>query len=319
MIFQDPYASLNPRKRVGQIVGDPLKLHGRRLGRRAASAGSRSCWSGSGSPRALQPLPARVLRRPAPADRDRPGAGAAAEADRRRRAGLGARRLDPGADHQPARGPPGRVRPHLRLRRPRPRRRPPRLRPDRGHVPRQDRRGLARRRALRQPDPPLHRRAAVARSRSPTRSENARARADRPRGRRAEPDRPAVGLPLPHPLPAGDRLCARSSRSWSTTATATGPPATTRSAAERARDRRGACGRRSRLSAGYRFSPPKADPPPTARAGQRVGYAGSGVGQTRLVRAPLIRGQMRHEPDHDACDANRVADENGKHDSDHDQ
>ncbi|HEU5063493.1 MAG TPA: ATP-binding cassette domain-containing protein [Solirubrobacterales bacterium] len=26
MIFQDPYASLNPRKRVGQIVGDPLKV-----------------------------------------------------------------------------------------------------------------------------------------------------------------------------------------------------------------------------------------------------------------------------------------------------
>jgi oligopeptide transport system ATP-binding protein len=28
MIFQDPYASLNPRKRVGQIVSDPLKLQG---------------------------------------------------------------------------------------------------------------------------------------------------------------------------------------------------------------------------------------------------------------------------------------------------
>jgi oligopeptide transport system ATP-binding protein len=28
MVFQDPYASLNPRKRVGQIVGDPLKLQG---------------------------------------------------------------------------------------------------------------------------------------------------------------------------------------------------------------------------------------------------------------------------------------------------
>jgi oligopeptide transport system ATP-binding protein len=27
MIFQDPFASLNPRKRVGQIVGDPLELH----------------------------------------------------------------------------------------------------------------------------------------------------------------------------------------------------------------------------------------------------------------------------------------------------
>ena len=28
MIFQDPYSSLNPRKRIGQIIGAPLKLHG---------------------------------------------------------------------------------------------------------------------------------------------------------------------------------------------------------------------------------------------------------------------------------------------------
>ena len=28
MVFQDPFASLNPRKRVGQIIGMPLKLHG---------------------------------------------------------------------------------------------------------------------------------------------------------------------------------------------------------------------------------------------------------------------------------------------------
>ena len=28
MIFQDPYASLNPRKRVVQLVGDPFRIHG---------------------------------------------------------------------------------------------------------------------------------------------------------------------------------------------------------------------------------------------------------------------------------------------------
>ncbi|MEA2184531.1 MAG: peptide/nickel transport system ATP-binding protein, partial [Solirubrobacteraceae bacterium] len=33
MVFQDPYASLNPRRRVGQIVGDPIRSFGEASGR----------------------------------------------------------------------------------------------------------------------------------------------------------------------------------------------------------------------------------------------------------------------------------------------
>ena len=39
MVFQDPYASLNPRKRVGSIIGDPLKIHEHRRPKRAEGAG----------------------------------------------------------------------------------------------------------------------------------------------------------------------------------------------------------------------------------------------------------------------------------------
>ena len=44
MIFQDPYSSLNPRKTVGQIVGQPFAIHEQKATRRRAC---RSCSSAS--------------------------------------------------------------------------------------------------------------------------------------------------------------------------------------------------------------------------------------------------------------------------------
>ena len=214
MIFQDPYASLNPRKRIEQIVGDPLKLHGIAEGKELRTQGRGAPRAGRPRARALQPLPARVLGRPAPAHRHRPRARAEAEADHRRRARLGARRLDPGADHQPARGPPGRVRPHLHLRRARPRRRPPRRRPGRGHVPREDRRAGPGGRGLREPRPPLHGGAALRGADPGPARQRERERAN-PRGRRALARRTrrrrAASTPAARTRP---RSAPRSSRSW---------------------------------------------------------------------------------------------------------
>ena len=104
MIFQDPYASLNPRKRVGAIVAEPLEVHG--IGTDGARKRRvQELLEVVGLPRALQPLPPRVLRRPAAADRRRARARRQPEAHRRRRAGLRARRLRAGADPESPQGP----------------------------------------------------------------------------------------------------------------------------------------------------------------------------------------------------------------------
>ena len=102
IVFQDPFASLNPRMRAGAIVGEPLRVHGvgdaadrqERVAQLFRRVGLR--------PAADAQLSARVLRRAAAAHLDRARAGAGPGVHRGRRAGVGAGRVDPGAGDQPA-------------------------------------------------------------------------------------------------------------------------------------------------------------------------------------------------------------------------
>ena len=188
IVFQDPYSSLDPRMTVGEIVSEPLEVHGIGTRKGRAETRSQAARGGRVQPELHEPLPARVLGRPAPAHRHRPRARAQPEADHLRRAGLGARRLDPGADPQPAQGPPAGLRAHLPLHLPRPRRRADDGRRDRRHEPGQARRGRPRGAGLHEPEGRVHegalRRRARPGSAPPARAEGragaAQARAHRP-------------------------------------------------------------------------------------------------------------------------------------------
>ena len=136
IVFQDPLASLDPRMTVGESIAEPLVTLEPGLAGRGASERVRGMMERWACCRRDQPLSARVLRRPEPAHRHRPRDDPEAQADRLRRAGLGARRLDPGADHQPADGPAARVRHVADLHQPRSLRGPPRLPPHDGALSR---------------------------------------------------------------------------------------------------------------------------------------------------------------------------------------
>ena len=66
MVFQDPYASLNPRMTVGDTLAEPLRFH--RITSRPGHARSRELLGTVGlAAGGRRPLPARILRRPAAA------------------------------------------------------------------------------------------------------------------------------------------------------------------------------------------------------------------------------------------------------------
>ena len=105
MIFQDPYSlaqsAHDGRRGAGR---GPARSTGS-AGRRAIAAGSRSCCDIVGLPAdARHKLPACLQRRPAAAIGIARALAVEPRADHRRRAGLGAGRLDPGADPQSVRG-----------------------------------------------------------------------------------------------------------------------------------------------------------------------------------------------------------------------
>ena len=143
MIFQDPIASLNPRRHVSDIVREGLDIWPEHLdggsdidrgsdidsGAGTGTDGSASAHRPStrrsvqrrhGSRRGGQPPPARVLRRPVPADLHRPGIGARPAGPHLRRAGVRPRCVHPGSDPEPPGGPEGPLPPDHAVHRPRP-------------------------------------------------------------------------------------------------------------------------------------------------------------------------------------------------------
>ena len=203
MIFQDPYASLNPRKRICQIIGEPMEMHGLASGRDADKRteelldrvglqpehANRYPHEFSGGQRQRIGIARALALQPKLIIADGPSPHSTCPCRRRSSTCSRIFRTSsacPIFSSHTILGWSGTCRSRRR------------------DVPRQDRRKWPCRRSLPPTDPSLFERAAVGGA-DPRSEAQLRARAPSPRGRRAKSDRPPIGLSLPHPLPVVDR------------------------------------------------------------------------------------------------------------------
>ena len=72
IVFQDPVSSLNPRMTIGNIIGEPIEVHGIAKGSEKNDTVAALLQRVGLDPSYRQPISPRILRRPAPAHRHRP-------------------------------------------------------------------------------------------------------------------------------------------------------------------------------------------------------------------------------------------------------
>ncbi len=229
MVFQDPYASLNPRRTIAASVAEPLEVHGLHPGKQARATRVAELMEMVGlGQQFLKRHPHELSGGQRQRASHRPRTRGRARADRARRAHRLARRVRAGPGDEPALAAAARARTLLPVHRPRPRGRPARQRPGGGDVPRPGRRAGAQRQRVRRPAAPLHAGAAVRRTPAGP-GARTRAGAHRAHRRRTQPALAAQRVQLPHPLPRGVRAVpegrpgapARSATPWTSPATST--------------------------------------------------------------------------------------------------